>query len=95
MAKAAANNPGSAGGWGQGSPISRGDLLLVRKAIREGWDVPEATRDQICLRLHELLARDYGDVEPRTWIAVCRVILAMVGNNQAAARSHEQLPWGS
>jgi hypothetical protein len=90
MAKAAAQGPNYRGGWGQGSDIRPADLLLIRKAIRERWDVPEATCDAIAARLHEILACDYSAVDARMWVAVCRVIITMVGDNYRRAKESQR-----
>jgi hypothetical protein len=90
-AKAAAAKPQSAGGWGQGSDIRPGDLLLIRKAIREGWDVPAATRYTIAVRMYELF--EVADV--RMSLAIVRTILAMAADNQATERSYASRHWGA
>jgi len=28
------------GSWGNGAPVARSDLQLLRRAMREGWDIP-------------------------------------------------------
>jgi hypothetical protein len=49
---------GETGGWGPGSDIRPGDFLLVRRAIREGWDIPPNVLAAIFLRAAEIAADD-------------------------------------
>lgn len=50
-AEATAGCPKPLGGWGPGAPVSGPDLLLLRTAIRQGWPVSQAVREQILNRL--------------------------------------------
>ena len=62
---------------GRGEPIglwataSRGDLRLLRRAIREGWDVPEARRATL---LHEV-CQQFEASNPRLTIAIAWVLI--------------------
>ena len=67
------------GGWGRGAPIRRGDWLLVRQPIREGWDVPDAVREQVPA-LACRVARD-PEAKPQDLLAAVRALLAMDGDN--------------
>ena len=58
-------------------PITRGDLVLVRRAICGGWDVPEAKRGEIIQRIG--LALD-GDND-RLVIAAAKTMLMMEASN--------------
>jgi hypothetical protein len=73
MAKAVAQGPECAGGWGKDSPISRSDWLLVRRAIREGWDTPPAVRVEVAARCIE--AAESGD--HRMLLSAASAFLAM------------------
>jgi len=73
------SSPNHAGGWGIGSPIRRSDLALLRKAIREGWDVPKGTRREIMDRLKECLESDRHN--GRLAIRAAEVILEMSRQN--------------
>lgn len=81
--KALAHEP-AAGGWGQGAPIYRRDLLLVRQSIREGWPTSPEVR--------KLVARDVVNLTLATdstkmAIAGFRAILAMMKDNLRAQHS--------
>jgi hypothetical protein len=39
-AEATAQEPRRRGGWGEGLPVTASDVVLVRRAIRQGWPVP-------------------------------------------------------
>ena len=82
-AEATASPPAGKGGWGNGLPISLPDLLLVRRAIREGWSTPQQVRDAV--------VRDVTDValfeapeSPRRFLSAVKVFTAMEGVNQDA-----------
>ncbi len=77
LAKAAGPRPGTAGGWGLGAPISRADLLLLSKAVRERWDVPRATRQAVCDRLGELINSD----DVRMQLSVANAAITLMGDN--------------
>jgi hypothetical protein len=63
-------------------PVDRGDLLLIRKAIRERWPTPAATRQAIVDRLSQLLdeANTAGNV--RMQLAILATYIDMEGDNQ-------------
>jgi len=79
--EAIARSPQPRGGWGQGTSVTRGDLLLVRQAIREGWPVSAEVK--------RLVADDVwrafdADESLRLLIAIARTAVAMEGVNQRA-----------
>jgi len=79
IAEATANFLNSQGGWGQGTPTTNADLLLIRQAIREDWPVPDDVRRAIIEELFQEVDTDCSDV--RRFLAIVRVILAMVKAN--------------
>ncbi len=79
IAEATAKAPGTCGGWGQGTPTTNADLLLVRQAIREDWPVPDDVRRAIIEELFQEVDTDCSDV--RRFVAIVRVFLAMVKAN--------------
>ena len=78
-AEATAKIPKTSGGWGQGTPTTNADLLLIRQAIREDWPVPDDVRRAIIEELFQEVDTDSSDV--RRFLAIARVILAMVKAN--------------
>jgi hypothetical protein len=98
LAKATANAPKTAGGWGQGLPVTRSDLRLLRHAIREGWtdDLPQQMRDLIVSDVTKIITTDEGwEDEPRKQIAATLAIIEMVADNaRCALRDFEPLRWG-
>lgn len=79
-AEATASNPHSAGGWGHGLPVSRSDLLLVRKAIRLGWPVPARVRQAV---VEDVCDAAMGD-DLRRSLAAVRVLLDCEDDNYRA-----------
>ncbi|HEX4143765.1 MAG TPA: hypothetical protein VHY91_09550 [Pirellulales bacterium] len=77
-------------GWGERAPAVRGDLALVRKAIRERWAVPDATRERIVDAIMYLVgypdapAVDYETARLTT--AAFRTVLDMNWANMLAER---------
>lgn len=75
--------PESAGGWGNGLPISLSDMLLVRQAIREDWPVAQPVRNAVVRDLTEVaLSSDLSS--DRYLVAAVKVFIAMEGANQDA-----------
>jgi hypothetical protein len=72
-AEATAKGPGTCGGWGQGVPTSLSDLVLLRRAVNEGWPVPDDVRQAIVGEL----ATDLASSEVRRVLSIARVFLAM------------------
>jgi len=70
-----------AGVWG---PITRGDALLIRKAIREGWATPAGRRGPIMAALHRSLA------DPASG---GRVALAIIRTFTVADRQNAEADW--
>lgn len=73
------------GGWGKGSDLRPGDLLLIRKAIREGWDTPQAVRDAI---VRDVVMRALDVRRPRLTLAVIRCAIDMVKSNRGGFDRH-------
>lgn len=68
---------------------TRGDLLLLRKAIREGWDVPAGRRATVIDEVCELMKSE----DARLTLAVAGVVLDAAGHNlevERVARALEQ-----
>ncbi len=77
MAEATAIAPETRGGWGNGLPTRLSDLVLLRQAIKEDWDVSAAVRTSI---LRELSAAIESNDE-RMICSVFRSFLAMENAN--------------
>jgi hypothetical protein len=72
-AEATAPAPESQGGWGAGYPTSLSDLVLLRKAINEGWPVPF----QVRLAIVSELGGEIKSPDVRRALSVARSFLAM------------------
>lgn len=59
------------------APLTRSDCLLIGRAIRGGWDVPEAKRREI---VQQTLAALNSDDE-RLSISAAQLVIAMEGAN--------------
>ena len=77
IAEATAKTPRTCGGWGQGVPTTRSDLVLLSHAINEDWPVPENVR----LAIVAELGGEIGTKDARRFLAVTRVFLAMQAAN--------------
>jgi hypothetical protein len=64
---------------------SRSDLVTLRKAIHEGWLVPESTRGALAAAVMAKL--DAGDTDDRMAIALARTFVAMEEANVEAERA--------
>ncbi len=86
----APGKPLPSGGWGETaelwSDVSRGDLVLLRHAVRENWPIPVERRPVIIQGLSDLI----GNTDPRRTIGVARVFLAMHRANLEAEREEMQ-----
>ena len=60
-------------------PLTRTDCVLIGRAIRDGWDVPEAKRLEI---VQQTLAALNSDDE-RLTLAAVRLVIAMEAANHA------------
>lgn len=65
------------GGWGQGLPISRSDLVLLRKAINADWPVADEVRPLIVDDVCQMFDHDKN----RYALAAIRTVLAMEAAN--------------
>lgn len=74
---ATASGPGTCGGWGQGLPTSRSDLVLLRKAINQDWPVP----DNVRLAIVGELNCEIGSPDGHWFLAVARSFVAMEAAN--------------
>lgn len=79
-AEATASEPKLSGGWGEGMPVRPADLLLVRRAIREHWDVSPSVREQVVGRIVDLF--DDPQANPRWQVAACHSFIAMIADDQ-------------
>ncbi|WP_437227995.1 hypothetical protein SH661x_000661 [Planctomicrobium sp. SH661] len=52
------SDPQPAGGWGKGAVVTRSDLQLLKRALRQGWEIPEANRKRIIESLMEAMDSD-------------------------------------
>ena len=75
------------GAWGKGS-VSRSDLVLLRRAIRENWDIPEATRLQILQSLCGIMG---GDGELMVGSVLLTVIRMEEQNQNRELQQHPRL----
>lgn len=71
-AGATAKKPSYCGGWGRGAPIGHRDVAMVRRAIREGWQTPEATQQRALNDLMAVVENGRDD-----WLALRIVWLLM------------------
>jgi hypothetical protein len=94
QAKAGGPIPGTAGGWGKDSEVDRGDLLLIRKAIRQRWSTPAATRQAIVARLSQLLseAKTAGNVRLQLSIFATYIDMQADNHRRLFELLDEQLP---
>ena len=84
------DTPIPSGGWGEivelWSDASRGDLVLLRHAVRENWPIPVERRPPIIEALGNLI----GNADARRVIGIARVFLAMDRVNLEAEREEMQ-----
>lgn len=59
---------------GQGEGLSRGDFVLVRRAIRNRWPVPEVLKNKAMKRAREILDSD-GEDNYRHWLAAIKTVI--------------------
>ena len=71
-AEATARTPGFCRGWGRGAPIRYRDVAMVRRAIREGWQTPEAVQQRALNDLLDVVVNGRDD-----WLALRIVWLLM------------------
>jgi hypothetical protein len=81
LAKAGGPIPGTAGGWGKDYEVDRGDLVLLRKAIRQRWSIPAATRQAITARLTQLHDEAVTAGNVRLQLAIFETVVAMQADN--------------
>ncbi len=84
-AEATATAPVLLGGWGKDSDLRPGDLLLIRQAIREGWDVSPPVRDAI---VREIIPVAIDTIRPRLTLGAIRVVIDMVKDNRGGFDRH-------
>ena len=78
-AEATAEAPVLKGGWGKGSDLRPGDLLLIRRAVREGWPTPPAVCDAI---IRDVVTAALEAEKPRLTLAAVRVCIDVVKDQQ-------------
>ena len=71
-------------------PVSRSDLLLVRKAIHEGWPVPARVKDFVMLDIHEILSD--AAQNDRMLLAAVRTVVAAEAHNQRLDQAEQFEP---
>lgn len=81
LAEATANSPKRSGGWGQGLELFPRDLLLLRRAVREGWATPI---DVAHAAVNDVVQLGLSHPKPRYRIAAVRVLVSMAAANQRA-----------
>jgi hypothetical protein len=78
-AEATAQGPILRGGWGRGSEIRPRDLLLIRQAIREGWETPPEVGAAI---IDQVVTSALESKDARLTIAACRVLIDAMKDSQ-------------
>ena len=91
LAEAIAYCPKTSGGWGQGLEVSRSDLLLVRRAIREGWPVSAEAKRFVVADVCRVFDTTQS---PRMLAAAAWAVVAMEGANQRAELTARFQPAG-
>ncbi|MBA3483929.1 MAG: hypothetical protein H0T51_19155 [Pirellulales bacterium] len=81
-AEATATRPESQGGWGTGYPVTRRDLAMARRAIRENWPAPAAVRAAVIADICEVALTD--DAPLRVQISAVRTVIDAEAVNQRA-----------
>lgn len=66
-------------GWGQGLPVSRRDLLLVRQAIRAGWPVSAEAKRLVVSDVLRVIGSPMGS---RMLASVSLAMISMESENQ-------------
>lgn len=64
---------------GPSAPLTRSDCVLIRQAIRGGWDVPEAKREEIIRQTLEALE----STDEWLVVAAAQLVILMEGANHA------------
>jgi hypothetical protein len=81
-AEATATHPESQGGWGNGYPVTRSDLAMARRAIREDWPAPAAVRAAVISDICVVALSD--DASLRVQISAVRTVVDAEAVNQRA-----------
>ena len=76
-AEATVHSPGTCGGWGGNAPTTQADLVILRRAIKQGWPVPPNVRQAI----FEELIDEVDSSDPRRATSVAMTFLAMSNAN--------------
>jgi len=58
-------------------PVDRADIAMIRRAIREGWLVPDSTKS----RAIDDLMKAFETAKPREAIGIARLFMAMDEQN--------------
>ena len=72
-AEATVESPKALGGWGNGLPTSLSDLVLLRRAINDGWPVPAMVRAAIMSELEN----EIQSTDRRRMLSVAKTLLVM------------------
>jgi hypothetical protein len=92
-AEATAQGPILRGGWGRGSEIRPRDLLLIRQAIREGWETPPDVGAAI---IRDVVSSALDAKKPRLSLAAVRVCIDAVKDQHGgfdAFRRRQRRQW--
>lgn len=71
-------------------PLSRGDLVLVRKAVKGRWRLPDAFRRRLMARLGSVIASDLTGT--RNLVAVGKLLKDLDALNMEQERRDEKIP---
>lgn len=90
-AEATARTPGFCGGWGEGLPTTWSDWQLVRRAVREGWPVPNHVRDAVVQELGDAVLSNLEDGDDfRHGSVLVRLLIGMEAANRRSPSSERQ-----
>ena len=73
MQKRDAAQTSKAGGWGIGCTLKRSDLLMIQRALRQGWPIPDDTLRAI----REQLRSEIKTCKTHTFLRLAETILMM------------------
>ncbi|PHS04009.1 MAG: hypothetical protein COA78_17085 [Blastopirellula sp.] len=76
-AEATVNSQKSCGGWGEGLPTRLSDLVMLRRAIKEDWPVPQHVKQAVVGDLEE----EVHSSETRRVLSSALCFLAMSDSN--------------
>ena len=62
----------------------RGDLALIRQAVKSRWNVPDEMKKQIVGRIGDVLALPEGEITPRTLVSLGKTLASFDSNDLKA-----------